>query len=80
MLRTVITSGRRVQFVFHFFQHELNETADKDEQIGYKVGGEWMAMNITVTSFPQCRKCEAGSLLPVSDSWKCSNPDCDFEM
>ena len=39
-----------------------------------------MTVSINVGSFPQCRKCEKGMLLPVADTWKCSNPDCDFEL
>lgn len=41
--------------------------------------------------FPQCLKCEAGLLLPMSDygrdgatirykAWVCSNPDCGFNI
>ena len=43
------------------------------------------------TYFPQCRKCTAGLLLPLSDygrdgapitykAWVCSNPDCGFNI
>jgi hypothetical protein len=39
-----------------------------------------MTVNITVANFPKCMKCDDGTLLPVADTWKCSNPDCDFEM
>jgi hypothetical protein len=41
--------------------------------------------------FPQCRKCNNGALLPLSDygrdgapikykAWVCSNPDCGFNI
>ena len=36
--------------------------------------------------FPECPKCEKGYLLPFSfkedvyEKWKCSNPDCGFEV
>jgi hypothetical protein len=40
-----------------------------------------LTVNINVGGFPQCKKCDAGVLLPVgSGGWKCSNPDCDFEL
>ena len=40
---------------------------------------------------PSCRKCQAGTLLPLSDygrdgapitykAWACSNPDCGFNI
>ena len=42
-------------------------------------------------SFPECRKCEDGVLLPLSDygregapitykAWVCSNPSCGFNL
>ena len=42
-------------------------------------------------NWPECRKCESGSLLPLSDfggqgaaihykAWVCSNPDCKFNI
>ena len=39
-----------------------------------------MSVIINASSFPQCKKCSDGQLLPVGGSWKCSNPDCDFEL
>lgn len=41
--------------------------------------------------YPQCRKCNAGTMLPLSDygrdgapitykAWVCSNPDCGFNI
>jgi hypothetical protein len=41
--------------------------------------------------WPQCRKCKAGQLLPLSDygrdgapitykAWACSNPECGFNI
>ncbi|GAC1477864.1 MAG: hypothetical protein NVS1B4_21100 [Gemmatimonadaceae bacterium] len=50
-----------------------------------------MAGVLTETSFPPCRKCTGGLLLPLSDygrdgaaimykAWVCSNPDCGFNI
>lgn len=44
-----------------------------------------------VTSFPKCRKCNAGDLVPLSDfgsqgaaiyfkAWACTNPACGFNI
>ena len=41
--------------------------------------------------YPECRKCERGAMLPLSDygrdgapitfkAWVCSNPDCGFNI
>ena len=41
--------------------------------------------------FPNCRKCDAGSLIPLSDygregapimykAWVCNNPECGFNI
>ncbi len=46
---------------------------------------------MTATNFPDCRKCTAGSLLPLSDygrdgapitykAWVCSNPGCGYNV
>ena len=43
------------------------------------------------TSFPECRKCRDGVLLPLSDygregaaitykAWVCTNPECGFNL
>ena len=48
-------------------------------------------MNVQTTQLPDCRKCQEGSLLPLSDygrdgapitykAWVCSNPDCGFNV
>ena len=45
----------------------------------------------TVTNFPECKKCEDGILLPLSDygregasilykAWVCHNPQCGFHL
>jgi hypothetical protein len=45
----------------------------------------------TVTTFPQCQKCKAGDLVPLSDfgsqgaaihykAWVCTNPTCGFNI
>ncbi len=42
-------------------------------------------------SFPKCRKCDKGDLVPLSDfgsqgspihykAWVCTNPDCGFNL
>jgi len=44
-----------------------------------------------VAEFPECRACDGGELLPLSDfggqgsavhykAWICSNPDCGFNL
>ena len=44
-----------------------------------------------VAEFPECRACDSGELLPLSDfggqgsavhykAWICSNPDCGFNL
>ena len=44
-----------------------------------------------VAEFPECRACDKGDLLPLSDfggqgaavhykAWVCSNPDCGFNL
>ncbi len=46
---------------------------------------------VDANSFPNCRKCDEGSLLPLSDfgsqgapihykAWVCSNPECGFNI
>jgi hypothetical protein len=43
------------------------------------------------TQFPDCKKCDSGTLLPLSDygrdgapitykAWVCSNPECGFNI
>lgn len=43
------------------------------------------------TSLPQCRSCDSGDLVPLSDfggqgapihykAWACTNPDCGFNI
>jgi hypothetical protein len=45
----------------------------------------------TLHPYPECRKCHAGAMLPLSDygrdgapitykAWVCSNPDCGFNI
>jgi hypothetical protein len=52
------------------------------------VRGEGIGMEM---NFPECRKCEDGTLLPLSDygrdgapitykAWVCSNPTCGFNI
>ena len=53
------------------------------------IGGDTMATK--TDELPACRKCNAGTLLPLSDygrdgapitykAWVCSNPDCGFNI
>lgn len=46
---------------------------------------------MTQSNFPQCLKCEKGTMLPLSDygrdgatikfkAWVCSNPECGFSL
>jgi hypothetical protein len=54
-------------------------------------GGASSREGIGMESFPDCRKCRDGVLLPLSDygrdgapitykAWVCSNPDCGFNI
>jgi len=46
---------------------------------------------VTIPQLPTCRKCDRGTLLPLSDygrdgasieykAWVCNNPDCGFNI
>jgi hypothetical protein len=46
---------------------------------------------VTVSTLPECQKCKAGTLLPLSDygrdgapitykAWVCANPECGFNI
>jgi hypothetical protein len=46
---------------------------------------------VSISELPACRKCDRGTLLPLSDygrdgapieykAWVCSNPDCGFNI
>jgi hypothetical protein len=53
--------------------------------------GGWEAVMPDEREFPQCRKCNEGILVPLSDygregapitykAWVCTNPDCGFNI
>jgi len=58
---------------------------------GVLVEGRGFVMVMDGMQFPECRKCETGKMLPLSDygrdgapitfkAWVCSNPECGFNI
>jgi hypothetical protein len=67
-------------------QSRVPDSSTDDEGRGWS-----MAAAIPQENFPQCRKCDSGSMLPLSDygrdgapitykAWVCSNPECGFNI
>ena len=75
--------------------HRVEQLRLDEQHIGNAFGFDRLERGREVdgmeTNFPECRKCEDGVLLPLSDygrdgapitykAWVCSNPNCGFNM
>jgi hypothetical protein len=61
-----------------------------DDDAAADAGKEWQRMTERM-EWPQCQKCDGGTLIPLSDygrdgapitykAWVCTNPDCGFNL